>query len=341
MAVYNLDGTEITSAYAIDGTSLSGCYDINGNPVGGTEPSEEYSIDNVVAYHQAETLSVAEDIKALGDEWQSFVFVTDIHALSNEQHSQAIALYLLLNTPCQMLVLNGDFCNMPFYTSEYNTYMDVLKPYKSMIYPTFGNHEAYTGGDGYAVAYERIYLDWLYGKSEVQSANRGRIYYYVDYADKKTRYVFINTSDAGNQSLSATQLAWLADAVTVPDSTWSVVVIGHVNLDTLGGMTSLNCGNEAEVRETIATCNGSLVGYFCGHQHIDDTRNVGEFWHTTLLCDMLDNRNTYSGYSLTDRVAGTTSDQAVTVVSINTTTKEVVMRRVGAGRQRTLSYTYA
>jgi hypothetical protein len=49
----------------------------------------------------------------------------------------------------------------------------------------------------------------------------------------------------------------------------------------------------------------------------------------------------YPGISVTDRVTGTISEQAVSVVSINTTTKDVVIRRIGAGRNQTLSYNYA
>lgn len=337
MAVYDIAGNPLSNNYGVSGELITTAFDVNGNVVSG----EAYSLDNVVSYYRNETSAVAEEIKALNSDWQSFVFLTDIHSSSNQQHSQDIALYLLLNTPCSMIVLNGDFCYMEFYASEYNAYMDKLKPYRSRIYPTFGNHEAYSGGDGFATAYERVYLDWIYGKNEIQSPNKGRIYYYIDNVPKKTRYVFINTSDGGNQTVPSAQLSWLETALTLPDSTWTAVVIGHVNIDDLGGMTSLNCGNGDEVKASIATCNGNLVGYICGHQHIDDTRNVGDFQQTTLLCDMLDNRNSYSGYSLTDREAGTTSEQAVSVISINTTTKDVVIRRIGAGRSRTLSYNYS
>ena len=337
MAVYDISGNPLTNVYDVSGNLLDTVYDKDGNVISG----EAYNLDNVVSYYRTETSEVADAINGLSNDWQSFVFITDSHSADNQQHSQDIALYLLLNTPCSMIVLNGDFCHMEFYTTEYNTYMDKLKPYRNKIYATFGNHEAYSGGDGYDVAYERVYLDWIYGKNEIQSTNKGRLYYYIDNISKKTRYVFINTSDGGNQTVPSTQLAWLESALTLPDSTWSAVVIGHVNIDDLNGMTSLNCGNGDEVKASIATCNGNIIGYICGHQHIDDTRNVGDFQHTTLMCDMLDNRNSYSGYSLTDRVAGTTSEQAVSVISINTTTKDVVIRRIGAGRNRTLSYNYS
>lgn len=336
MAVYDYEGAVVSELYDVDGEQIAVAYDVNGAVATG----EAYSLDNVVSYYRTPTSQMAETINGLGSDWQSFVFITDPHSADNQQHSQDIALYLLLNTPCKMIVLNGDFCHMEFYTSEYNTYMDKLKPYRNKIYATFGNHEAYSGGDGYATAYERVYLDWIYGKSEIQGTNKGRIYYYVDDTKNKIRYVFINTSDGGNQTVPSTQLSWLESVLQFEDTSWTAVVIGHVNIDDLGGMTTLNCGNGDEVQASIATCNGNLVGYICGHQHIDDTRNVGDFQHTTLMCDMLDSRNSYDGYSLTDRQAGTVSEQAVSVISINTTTKQVVIRRIGAGKQATLSYYY-
>lgn len=337
MALYDYQGEFISVVYDVDGEQLQAAYNVDGEIASG----EAYSIENVASYYRTTVQEIAEDIKELGNEWQSFVFITDPHSSDNQQHSQDIALYMLLNTPCDKIILNGDFCHMDFYTTEYNTYMDKLKPYRDKVYATFGNHEAYSGGDGFATAYERVYLDWIYNKDEIQSTNKSRIYYYVDNVPKKTRYVFINTSDGGNQTVPSTQLSWLENVLTFDDPTWTAVVIGHVNIDDLGGMTTLNCGNGDDVKEVIARCNGNLAGYICGHQHIDDTRSVGDFQHTTLMCDMLDSRNTYNGYSLTDRQSGTVSEQAVSIISINTTTKDVVIRRIGAGRNQTLSYNYA
>jgi hypothetical protein len=75
----------------------------------------------------------------------------------------------------------------------------------------------------------------------------------------------------------------------LPSSEWSLVVIGHVNLAVMGGVTYSNESNGSNVISAINSCNGSIVGYICGHQHVDITEEIGCFQHTTLICDKFEN----------------------------------------------------
>lgn len=337
MAVYRYDGTELNGIFGLNGIALEQAYDINGEPL--IEPTG-YSINNVIEYYRTPTLAVAADVNDLSDDWQSFVFITDTHGSGNKQHSQAIGLYILSNTPAKMIVLGGDYSVDTWSKTEYDNYMNpfVDSDFIEDIYAVFGNHETYGGGT--AEAKQSIYDDFLEDKTNITGVLADN-YYYLDDTQNKIRYMFLNTSDSGSAYvMSNAQINWITDNVVLPTAEWSLVVIGHVSLYQMGGVTYSNESNGSDIISAIENCNGTIIGYICGHQHVDITEKHGTFQHTTLICDKFENINYYNGISVTDRVSGTESEQGVSVISINTTTKQVVIRRIGAGRNRTLSYTY-
>ena len=336
MAIYALNGEEIGAAYDVNGETLAAAYDLDGLQI----LNGDYSIANVVSYFRESTQDLADTITELPEAWESFIFVTDTHGNGNKQHSQAIALYLLDNTPASMIVLGGDYSSENWSRSEYETYRApyLNRAFLPMIYALFGNHE--TKGNGTVEAKQCIYNDFLKDKSGLTGALTDN-YYYFDDAGRKVRYVFLNTSDGGSQyEMSAAQISWISQAVQLPGTDWQLIVFGHVTLNNMGIPTYSNESNGAAVVNAIKQCNGTIIGYFCGHQHIDALHHDGNFEHVTLQCDKFENVNYYDGVSVTDRVEGTTTEQAVSVISFNTQTRQVVIRRIGAGRQRSMSYSY-
>lgn len=361
--LYDITGSVLSHIYDVEGSELTYGYDVEGALVYDNAPVEpepepepptpvpvptptptqtQYAISNVVDYYRASTEALASTLNGLSSSWQSFVFIPDIHSKSNRKHSQAIAMYLADNTPANMIVLGGDYCKDGWNKNEYTQY---VKPFldsgfRANIFPLVGNHEVIGGNINDAK--KTLFSDFLSGKTNVHgSPSNG--YYYVDDKSLKIRYMFLNTSDGGYQVVGDTQLAWIRNNVSMPDNTWHLVVLGHVNLDDLGGITDMNLENPAEVISNILVTNGVIVGYFCGHQHIDDCRSIGSLYQTIMLNDKLENIEYYSDLSVTNRVAGTTTEQAVSVVSINRSTRTVIVRRIGAGWTASISsltYTY-
>lgn len=336
--IYNVSGETIQSAYDVSGGVLLHAYDINGVDI---LPPSHYSIDNVVSYFRQPTLDVANDIDELSDAWTSFVFITDTHGSGNEQHSQAIALYLLDNTDVQMIILGGDYSLSNWNESQYDTYMYPFlnSGMENQIYALMGNHETYGTGASASAKYA-IYVDFLLPKSNI-TGDTQEIYYYFDDTERKIRYMCLNTSDEAQYNVSSEQISWITSNVVLPDTDWSLLVLGHVTLNKMGGLTYSNESNGSNVISAILNCTGEIIGYICGHQHIDILYYDGNIHYSSLYCDKLENVDYYAGYSITDRQSGTTSEQAVTVVSINTTTKDVVFRRIGVGLNPVLSYNYS
>lgn len=343
MAIYNKSGLVLDAAYDLDGASLDTAYEVDGTEI----PLSGYPISNIVSYYQQPTLAAKSELDALSDDWVNVIFITDTHTPNDEQHSQAIALYLLANSKIDKLIFGGDYVNNLWVRSEYTTYFSPILAYEdqSKIYALMGNHETY--GTDYEAPYTSvseeakayIYRDFLQSKS--LSGNPQEVYYYVDDSARKIRYLFLNTSDQSNVQVSSTQRAWITQSVVLPDTDWSLIVFGHVTLYAMAGVTEMNVTNAEPIIEAIAGTNGNLVGYFCGHQHCDIMETYGGFHHSTYLCDRFENNPYYSpDVSYATRTKGTVSEQAVTIISVNTKTRQVVARRIGAEMMATMSYSY-
>lgn len=336
MALFNVNGTELTQAYNKKGKIIKEGYNYKEESVY-SDSSKKYSINNITdSYFKTAVNNVAQKINSLSEEdWESFIFITDPHGNGNQQKSQAIALYLLDNTNISMIVLGGDYY-LNYWGQYDNQFEDYLDPLKDNInvYALFGNHETYNKGSYNNKYYLYDYFlknkTWLKGQPE-------KLYYYFDDNDKKIRYVFLNTSDCSQYVMTSKQIDWLRSTVsTLPNSDWSLLVFGHVNLDTfdidsdiIRGSTELNASN---IISAIDQCNGTIIGYICGHQHIDMTKKVGNFQQTTLQCDKLETRDYYPGISFVDRSENDATKQAVSIISINQKEKQVIIRRIGAAR---------
>ena len=298
---------------------------------------------DVASWYRERVRNVYKSIKAQSKNWVNIAFVTDMHSDANQQHSQDIVLYLLRNSIADFAVLNGDFCKDGWNDGYYATYVNKLlnSDQKSKIFATVGNHDY-----GHA---SKIMSDFLIDKS-VNSPNVLNGYYYFDDASKKIRYIFLNTSDSSWLSVGSDQISWLRQNVVLPNSDWDLVVFAHENFDDDGlsglvinsGDSSMTCENGSDIKNALSNCTGNIVGYFCGHQHIDRSSVIltdnKQIHQNIILCDRFEN-NPYYNVSYPTRTIGTESEQVVTIISINVKTKQVVTKRIGAGSP--LSYYYA
>ena len=254
MSVYSKQGSIIDTVYDSGSQAASQVYDANGHKL-------IYPISNVVSYYRDATQAVEAEISALSDDWENIVFLTDPHGNGNKQNSQNIALYLVSNSRIKMLVLGGDYSVGYWSKTEYETYMERLLAYAdtSKIYALMGNHEV--AGDSAAVVESKACIYDAYLDTKTLSGSPENTYYYIDDPKRKVRWLFINTSDSGSSfTMSETEIAWIAQSVILPDSTWQLVVFGHVTLAQIAGVTTQNETNGDTVINAIKRCNGTVVG---------------------------------------------------------------------------------
>lgn len=340
MALYKIDGIRTYESWNNAGDEEEAAYDIKGNKL---IDNSEYGIENVADYYRTPISNLCSEVSELSSDWQNIIFLTDTHGSANKQHSQAMAIWLFEQAGnIDFIYLNGDYSNDPWSTSEYLNFVEpfVSRKTAKYTYAAYGNHETY--GSSASESKPNICRDFLYPHRNI-TGNLDNLYYYFDNEEKKTRWMVINTSDYSPFAVGQSQLKWIESNVILPGTDWHLVVMGHVNFNNLGGITTQNESNAQDIISAINKCNGNIVGYICGHQHIDDTRNIGDFQQTTLMCDRFENTNYYDGLSYTQRVADTANEQALSVISLNTKTRNVVVRRIGAGWPdivSSLHYTY-
>ncbi len=85
----------------------------------------------------------------------------------------------------------------------------------------------------------------------------------------------------------------------------------------------------------FTSAKGSLVGYFAGHNHTDNSSTTGNVLCVTTRCDgNEENDSTLKA----ERVAGTTTEQSFDVFTVNKAEKKIYATKIGAGDDRTISY---
>lgn len=212
--------------------------------------------------------------------------------------------------------------------------------------------------------YERYTEDY---ENEIVYGDIGN-YYYFDDKKSKVRYIITDTNDVpytddGQGGLVYTpmtkgyyrqdQLTWFASkALVVPDDTWSVIVFSHypvnqgviVNDDLFmnvlkafalktsytGTSSSEDPTFSASVSVDYTSAGGIVIGWFAGHQHEDKDINMGSY---PFHCIVTLNDGTGTG-----KTPGTTTEQAFDVVTVNQSTKNVNMTRIGLGSNRSFNY---
>ena len=174
-------------------------------------------------------------------------------------------------------------------------------------------------------------------------------YYYFDNPTQKIRYICLNNFQTPAQSfMSNYQVSWIGDRCLELTSGWSVVFIGHCSIvqaqnpsyasyaDIKGLITALanKTSFTASYGRTFDFTNSDVevVGYFAGHEHIDDIDVVDGVTYILTTCDALLQDDGYN------RAANTVNEQAFDVVQINTSTKHVDLVRIGAGSDREFDY---
>lgn len=190
-------------------------------------------------------------------------------------------------------------------------------------------------------------------------------YFYVDDSTVKVRYIVLNscwTDDSILRTASFgygnTQLNWLAQtALTLPESGWGVILTAHVppisafststrDVSQLVGILTAfqnhgaytgTCGTDGAWDYVSVSCDfsgkpeGELIGFFAGHSHADSiVTGDAPCTVVTVASDAI----------LADgRTAGTVTEHVVDFVTVNRWTKTVSLTRLGAGADRSYSYT--
>ena len=296
-----------------------------------------------IEYLDEKIPSIKSNIVSVGNQGDTFMLVTDTHWENNRKKSPAVMKYLKEKTNISFSVNCGDLIQG---TATANEALNFLDDYNEQIknaepfYCVRGNHDtnmdgAYqtgeiTEGQFYAIIDKPI---------EFLVDTKQKPYFYKDNESQKIRYIFVDSEK--NRDINAT---WIGNVVANTPDGYSIVVFSHYlftgkpSSDT----SPLEISSQGQLIinaiDTNKPENVTVVGIFGGHAHRDYYTHSSEGY--LLVCTTCDANAAY-GFDPDNpnRTEGTTSEQAIDVVSINTYSKTVDIIRIGAGSSRTnLSY---
>lgn len=225
-----------------------------------------------------------------------------------------------------------------------------------------GNHDDVWGSNGENYYVNKIDQSKIWNRMHrTQASDFRRVfggdgtYFYVDNVPQKTRFICLNThfyegdaitdgtSSAMTFGLGTEQLAWLENtALSSNLSGWSIVIAAHVppTASEINGRTDyLSVYSDGDLfREILTTYHesgsGNILGIFCGHCHVDAVvADDLPFPIITVTCAA---NLSYNQEAEGERTLGTTTETALDIVTIDKSTGNIYMTRLGIGNDRTV-----
>lgn len=338
-------------------------------------------------------------INAISFVWASDPHIPDNHSARTE-HLGKLMARMLNDCDIPFAVVSGDIGTRASLSTEENL-MDMQKLIGQHLAPLWGsdrllvavgNHDGVWGtnpnGDGATGYYcNQVPSEQLWnGYFRWQTLDPRRVfsedglYFYVDHAAQKTRFIVLNSQFGGEYSedengwavnnrfrtscYGQAQLDWLADvALDMPEG-YGAVITTHVPPRVLEGATLPYTVDSSQLNGIInAYCNkttfhgsytdgvegwsnstvsvdftdarGEIIALFAGHVHQDTVDT------TTLECPIITiiSAGAPVNYGESpERVFQTDTETSFDVVTINRKTRTIYCTRVGAGKDRVISY---
>lgn len=178
--------------------------------------------------HGAEAINTA--LCAAGRNKSAFLFYSDSHWNYGSQMSPALLKYLYKHTGITKTFFGGDIVNDE--ASDYDT-MEYLWEWRRQL-KDVPNHHSVAGNhdDGNAtnnLFSEQYVYGYLLAAEETPDMVMGDgLYYYIDNAAEKTRYICLDTGFQTSTAAQTAMRAFLTEALKSTQSGWHIVVVSHI-----------------------------------------------------------------------------------------------------------------
>lgn len=323
-------------------------------------------------YWQTAVDSAVSKVKALQDvggrDIVNFALFSDMHYGDNTAKIQHLGhLCAAVMDKCDIpLVINcGDTMTSSPLSSESAvlTNLDngtaLLSPVPMESYAQiYGNHDDVWGQSNGISYVNKVAPEKMWNRMfRKQTKDRYRVfggngtYFYIDNVPQKVRFIGLNshyydreavtsgTTKIMTTGFGAEQLAWLKNTALNVEDGWSVVIATHVppTAEAINGRTDYlsQIADGASFRTIVAETRAKLIGIFCGHCH------TSAIVTGDLPCPVV-TVTTAGGVPYDDaegeRTAGTTTELAFDVVSVNKAEEKIYLTRLGIGNDRVCSY---
>lgn len=285
---------------------------------------------------------------SVGGHGVSFIFFTDYHQNTNNGKSVQLMRHVMAHTSVTDVFYGGDttdggsLANTAAAEAKLREMANLFKPLN--MYPARGNHDCEpTWNSTSNQIPDAAYYDLFVRPIESKIHGTGKAYFYVDNDIQKVRYIVTDSGSNLNTALDSTQITWIKSRLTELTQGWTVVIFQHMLYEGVGtasqtiiseGTTLLNA-----IDDVFSNLNCTIAAVISGHTHADGIISTSHnFKVITTTCDSGGaNASSYDPVNPT-RTAGTTSEQAFDVFTIDTTAKTISITRIGAGSDRSTTY---
>lgn len=291
----------------------------------------------------------------------TFAFITDLHFFFNTLMSGALLKYIRANTPLNLIVCGGDIPPANGTLEKLNKSAELYnnltgKLGKDSWLTVKGNHDYCIDSDTPKTMTKGYQYNQIIRPLEISKAilTPGKDYYYYDLPSQKIRFIILDqyeTTNSGDvrygvmSNVTDEQLSWLANALSVEGYTF--LVFSHSSCDSnISGYDSVL----AEVNRMLCAVNNKRV-YTHSSVHVDFTKTTSIVACSIAGHNHIDLSNTTDGLlSITTtsdaalgdggitRTAGTISEQAFDVFTVDTDSKKIKAIRIGGGEDRSWTY---
>lgn len=275
----------------------------------------------------------------------TFLFITDTHWGQNAKHSPAIINRLCKDLGINFLMHGGDF--ITYEDSKLKAYNQLNDFFKKLdisidVMPTIGNHDlndvvypsaALTRNQLYGVLFKRC--------EKFTNTNKEYRFYY-DNESQKIRYITLRGIEG--EEWSAAQKTFITNAVSSLSSEWTVVILCHSywQPNTSGNTPTVYTGSTANANFLLglkATIQAKIACWLVGHVHRDISTVATDGTNNLLVIGFNEDAYEQSAYwGGATMTLGTDTEQAISVIVIDTASKNILIYRCGAGSDRSFNY---
>lgn len=279
------------------------------------------NLTDVPEYWRNDITNAVQYVDGLGSGYVHYLVSTDNHYTVNKRHSAVIQNYLMQTGKFDKLLLLGDIVDSETVAdANYQSLIsDLFNGMDGDILLTLGNHDI-------NLDKETVYKNDFMSKAPVTWVNGYNWYY--DNDDAKLRIIgldyFIFSADYNP--------TFLNDIIASIPNGYAYAIVLHVTMKSANEAWTMSVteNTDKNIMSCIEKSDKSFVGFFTGHQHIDETTQLSnKAYHTTFMCDRYENLHYYSYYNYPTRTSDSNSEQAISILSINPTLKSVKIKRIG------------
>lgn len=276
----------------------------------------------------------------------SMFFVTDQHWTSNVQKSTDIIKRMAREVNTDFVINGGDIIASQNGTklgaaNEINAYMSTLADSGLRVMSTVGNHdtnEVPTPVIGTGLSDDNLYNLMMRNQESWMDTGGTILCNFYDNASQKIRYIQFYYNY--NNGYSADVANKLTAALESTPENYTIVLISHAYW---------NGENPAQAAEdyanlilaTMDDISATVALWICGHTHADrDTTLISTGGKKLLIVSTSTDAigQTGSGYTGPTMKRGTTYEQVIDYIQIDTANKNVYYTRIGSGQDRSFSY---